>query len=175
MATANNAWPIPASTDYVKNGYDAIDDLGNAIDTSVGTGLLAWQSYSPTLSGGTTPAWSNGNATYDAKYCKIGKTVTVSILFTLGSTTGKGNASPIFTLPAGLPARVANVGIAPARFNRSASYYGFVIANTTTTMQLFLWNSASTYLNADVVTSAVPGAWTTGDYMSFQFTYETSA
>lgn len=33
--TPNYSWPIPAATDYVKDGYDAIDDLGNAIDTSL--------------------------------------------------------------------------------------------------------------------------------------------
>lgn len=40
--TPNYSWPIPVATDYVKDGYDAIADLGNAIDTTVaglGTGL----------------------------------------------------------------------------------------------------------------------------------------
>jgi hypothetical protein len=33
--TPNYNWPIPVATDYVKDGYDAIADLGNAIDTTV--------------------------------------------------------------------------------------------------------------------------------------------
>lgn len=33
--TPNYSWPIPVATDYVKDGYDAIADLGNAIDTTV--------------------------------------------------------------------------------------------------------------------------------------------
>lgn len=40
--TPNYGWPIPVATDYVKDGYDAIADLGNAIDTTVaglGSGL----------------------------------------------------------------------------------------------------------------------------------------
>jgi hypothetical protein len=34
--TTNNNWPTPADTDLVKNGADAIRDLGNAIDTTLG-------------------------------------------------------------------------------------------------------------------------------------------
>jgi Tfp pilus assembly protein PilV len=42
--TTNNNWPTPADTDLVKNGADAIRDLGNAIDTTLGV-------YSPVTSG----------------------------------------------------------------------------------------------------------------------------
>lgn len=36
MATTTHYnWPIPVATDYVKDGWDAIADLGNAIDTTV--------------------------------------------------------------------------------------------------------------------------------------------
>jgi hypothetical protein len=34
--TTNNGWPTPADTDLVKNGADAIRDLGQAIDTTLG-------------------------------------------------------------------------------------------------------------------------------------------
>ena len=42
--TTNNGWPTPADTDLVKNGADAIRDLGNAIDTTLGV-------YSPLTPG----------------------------------------------------------------------------------------------------------------------------
>jgi hypothetical protein len=35
--TPTYSWPIPDDTDLVKNGAEAIRDLGNAIDTTVGT------------------------------------------------------------------------------------------------------------------------------------------
>ena len=42
--TPNYSWPIPADTDLVKDGAEAIRDLGNAIDTTVdglpGAGLV---------------------------------------------------------------------------------------------------------------------------------------
>ena len=33
--TPNYGWPVPVATDYVKDGWEAISDLGNAIDTTV--------------------------------------------------------------------------------------------------------------------------------------------
>jgi hypothetical protein len=42
--TTNNGWPTPADTDLVKNGADAIRDLGQAIDTTLGV-------YSPVTPG----------------------------------------------------------------------------------------------------------------------------
>lgn len=33
--TPNFSWPVPVATDYVKDGWEAISDLGNAIDTTV--------------------------------------------------------------------------------------------------------------------------------------------
>lgn len=37
MATTspNYGWPEPTSSDFVKDGADAISDMGNAIDTTV--------------------------------------------------------------------------------------------------------------------------------------------
>jgi hypothetical protein len=40
--TPNYSWPVPVATDFVKDGWEAISDLGNAIDTTVaglGSGL----------------------------------------------------------------------------------------------------------------------------------------
>ena len=42
--TTNTGWPTPADTDLVKNGADAIRDLGDAIDTTLGV-------YSPVTPG----------------------------------------------------------------------------------------------------------------------------
>jgi hypothetical protein len=33
--TPNYGWPVPVATDYVKDGYAAIADLGDAIDATV--------------------------------------------------------------------------------------------------------------------------------------------
>jgi len=163
MATTNNAWPIPASTDYVKNGYDAIDDLGNAIDASVGTGLLAWQTYSPVLTGG----WTTGTGTFDARYAKLGKIVIVYFQFTVGNGT-KGT-SFTFSLP--VTGRATTGSFSPARLSRGATYYGVCSVGTTTAV-LSTFDSSTTYLSTAAVSSSIPGTWTTGDVMTTLFTYE---
>ena len=81
--TTNNGWVTPDNTAYVKDGASAIRSLGQSIDTSVGKGLLAWQTWAPVLSGG----WANGNGVWNARYAQIGKTVHVAAFFTLGTTT----------------------------------------------------------------------------------------
>ena len=42
--TTNNGWPTPVATDLVKDGWEAIKDLGDAIDTTLGV-------YAPSSSG----------------------------------------------------------------------------------------------------------------------------
>jgi hypothetical protein len=42
--TANNNWPYPESTDLVKDGATAIENLADAIDTTLGV-------YTPSSSG----------------------------------------------------------------------------------------------------------------------------
>jgi hypothetical protein len=44
MPTTNNNWPTPVATDLVKDGWEAIKDLGDAIDTTLGV-------YSPVTPG----------------------------------------------------------------------------------------------------------------------------
>jgi len=96
--TTNNGWDYPTSTDYVKDGATAIQTLATDIDTSVGTGLLAWTSYTPVLTATVTNP-TIGNSVWDAAYCKIGKTVHVRMKLTLGSTFSAGSGVYVFSLP----------------------------------------------------------------------------
>ncbi len=95
--TPNYSWPIPVATDYVKDGWEAISDLGNAIDTTVaglGTAaltLIKSQTIGTAVSSVTvTNAFS---ADYDTYLVTVsGGTASVNnsdIRFLLGaSTTG---------------------------------------------------------------------------------------
>ena len=67
--TTNNGWPTPVATDLVKDGWEAIKDLGDAIDTTLGV-------YSPatpmgvhlstvTFSGVASQAFTFASSTYD--------------------------------------------------------------------------------------------------------------
>lgn len=166
--TTNNAWTIPVSTDLVKNGATAISTLGSAIDTSIGTGLLAWQAYTPTLTG-----WGVGNGTWDARYCKMGKTVSIAITFTAGSTTTYGTGFT-FSLPAGMTARAAAGYIGTSAVASSVNATGIVTLPTTTTVRVFVNDSGNPYARAANITStgSVPGVWSSGSTVQAFITLE---
>jgi hypothetical protein len=71
MPTTNNNWPTPVATDLVKDGWEAIKDLGDAIDTTLGVyapstpglTLINTTSFSGVSSQSVNDVFS---ATYDA-------------------------------------------------------------------------------------------------------------
>ena len=162
--TTNNGWETPDDTDLVKDGALAMRTLGDDIDTSVGTGLLAWQSWAPTLSGG----WLNGNGTWSAYYATLGKTVFVQMQFTIGSTTTKGT-----TLTCSLP--VAAKRANKQCFNPMARIGGSIfnlMAEFASTTTFTTYYDTGTNGQAGSITSAAPGTWATNDTIQFCFTYE---
>lgn len=165
--TANNGWTIPAATDLVKNGYDAIDVLGNAIDASTGKGLIAWQTWSPVLSGG----WTNGSGTWSNNvYCQIGKIVIVRGSFLIG------NGSKGTNLLVSLPVTAKTAAVAPLDQGAGLAYLsgsiGTFYPSTTTTARALVFDSSTTYLSTAQITASVPKAWAAGDTFSFTLTYE---
>jgi hypothetical protein len=168
--TTNNGWDIPQSSDYVKLGADAIAELGQDIDTSVGTGLLAWATWAPTLSGG----WANGNGVWTASYAKLGKTVNVRGKFVVGSTTTKGTglniSLPVTASANAVLATSLYIGYAVAGGSSTVQLSGFVASTTTITLNAL--NAAGTYVVRANVSATVPATWATSDEIYFSFTYE---
>jgi hypothetical protein len=169
--TTNNGWDIPQSSDYVKLGADAIATLGQDIDTSVGTGLLAWTSFAPTLSGG----WANGNGVYTyAKYAKLGRIVLFAVDFTLGTTTTKGT-----TLTMSLPVTAASgsqLFTAQGIGSVGATVYPTIwFGASTTTINMAVSNSAGTYTVRTNITNTIPAAWGTGDIFRVAGYYESAS
>ncbi len=163
--TTNNSWDYPTSTDLVTNGALAIQTLADEIDTSVGTGLLAWQTYAPTLSGG----WANGNGTYSAQYAQVGKIVHVRLRFNIGSTTTKGT-NCVFSLPV-TAKNTFNQGLALLAIG-GTNYQGIVRNETTTQARILTAQASGTYLTVTQVTATIPDTWATSDTITFSFTYE---
>ena len=168
--TTNNGWLTPDDTAFVYQGAQAMRTLGQEIDTSVGTGLLAWQTYAPTLSGG----WANGNGTWTARYAQLGKTVFVRGKFVVGSLTTKGTGLTISLPVTATAAAVESTSIPPALAQAGGSntqlLFGYI--GTTSTFTLFAMNAAGTYLTRTNVTAAIPAAWATSDEINFHFTYQ---
>lgn len=166
--TTNNGWETPDDTDLVKDGALAIRTLGEEIDTSVGEGLLAWQSWAPTLGTG----WANGNGTWNAKYCQIGKTVHFWAEFVLGSTTTKGS-----TMTISLPVTAANAKSAEGSTHSiltdgAVRYLGVVIGSTTTAINLGTSVANATYTTWNAMSATTPFTWATGDSLTIGGTYE---
>jgi hypothetical protein len=145
--TTNNGWAYPTSTDLVTNGATAIQSLADGIDTSTGTGLLTWASWSPTLSGG----FANGNGVWTARYAKG---VNLSI-----------------TLPVTAQA-VSNMPFIVRYLCAGQEGVALAYVSTTTTLVVRIINVSSTYPVVTGVTATTPGTWTTSDEIEIAFTYE---
>jgi hypothetical protein len=170
--TTNNGWATPDDTSLVKDGASAIRTLGSAIDTSVGTGLLAWTAYTPTFTNLTV-----GNGTLNFAYAKLGKTVFVRGVFTFGSTSSVTGVGVNISIPV-----ASNAGIST---NHIFGFVGFfkpgtnsVVGSgayaTSTTVQLRPSVSSGAYVEMTNMSSTVPFTWAsaTGDNLKINFTYE---
>lgn len=170
MATVTplNNWPVPTSTDLVKDGAVAIEALGDAIDASVGSGLLAWQTWAPTLSGG----WLNGNGVWTAKYVQLGKTVIAVGYFVVGSSTTKGTGLDV-NLPVSATMAQSINGVAWCGLTSSSGFSPLIVRPIGNSgVNLFASNAAGTYVSAGSVTSTAPITWATNSVISFTLIYQ---
>jgi hypothetical protein len=166
--TTNNGWDYPTSTDLLKDGALAIQTLATDIDTSVGTGLLAWTSYTPTFSGFTL-----GNGTISFAYAQIGKTVHLRGAITFGSTsTYSGTFSftaPVNNFSTGGSPIVGNAYFADTG---TQTYLGYVRASGASAFVWNVINASGTYAFPASVTNTVPHTWANTDAIVLQATYQ---
>lgn len=163
--TPINGWPVPVSTDLVKDGAVAIESLGDAIDTSIGTGLQAWGTYAPTVSGGFVV----GTGTFATYFKQIGKIVHYQVTFTLATGFTIGNF--VMTLP--VTARVASAQVHTAWCNAGGTSYPlFARMTSATQVNVLLINASGTYAQTGALAASAPGVWATGNIISITGTYE---
>lgn len=171
-STTNNGWETPDDTDLVKDGALSIRTLGSAIDTSVGTGLLAWTSYTPTLGGA---GWSVGAGSINGYYSKLGKNINfqIRVVFGAGATFGAGR--PTLSLPVTARTTSGNIDfvtdIAYEDASAGARYSG-TAESSTSALDLFAWNSSTTYLSITGLSSTIPMTWAANDVIYVSGTYE---
>jgi hypothetical protein len=164
--TTNNGWTIPQSTDLVSQGATAIATLGNGIDTSVGTGLKAWTSFTPTMTG-----WGTGNGSFNSAYALLGKIVIWRCVFTAGTTTTFAG-SPTLTIPvtaktgaAGNYYPLCRVVYTPAAgFNTGTAWL-----SSTTSLVMNADRVDGTYGTNAAISATVPGTWAANSNNTFQF------
>lgn len=132
--TPNYGWPVPTSTDLVKDGATAIEDLGDAIDATVfglpGSGLTLIKQQTVGTAVSTVTVTGAFSATYDAyKIIISGGAASVSdaVNIQFGSTiTGYYSARPRVTLATGAISANATVNGTSLQFG-SCNTSGFVV------------------------------------------------
>lgn len=126
------------------------------------TGIqAAWTSYTPTLTNITL-----GNGTVVARYLQIGKTITVSFLFTAGSTTTYGGAFSV-SLPVTAQAGNASLAVGGCLANPAGTRFACVAGLASTTTVSFALPGGGS-----VGSPSAPGTWGTTSVMGFTITYE---
>jgi hypothetical protein len=167
--TPNYGWPVPTSTDLVKDGATAIEALGDAADATVfGLGVSgAWTAFTPTLTNITL-----GNGTLTARYKQIGKTVVAQVRLTFGTTTSITGAPTRVNLP--VTAATANDFSFPMYIldSGAADYIGRAQLFNTAYLELYVNAVGGTYGAISAISSTVPMTWTTNDKFSINFVYE---
>jgi hypothetical protein len=125
-----------------------------------------------------TPSFTNltvGNGTLTAKYIKIGKTIIARVHFVFGNSSAVSGAVS-FTLPVtsvsypGI-ATVQPIGVAEY-FSVSTIIEGWVAWASTTSANVYVKNSAGTYVVFAVLSSTVPYTWATAMEIHLNLCYE---
>jgi hypothetical protein len=140
----------------------------------------AWISYTPTWTSQGSVQPSFGNATFNCRYQKIGRTVNVKFWINFGSTTNFG-ASPTssdnwqFSLPV-TAANAADDGLGFLEMYQNATNYGLarVKLYSTTGFRLGVSPGSTAAIGGDV-DSISPFVWASGNYLRGSFTYESAS
>lgn len=175
--SVNGSKIADSSIDTVHLADDSIDSQ-HYVDGSIDTVHLAdeaWSSYTPTLTGIST-----GNGTLDADYIRLGSTVFVRVIWTMG-TTSSVSSEPRFTLPDGDSLHgdytpVSVLGHAVCADSNGFIYNGFVteVSGDTSKVRAMLQAANGTYVtqSGGTITSTSPFTWTNPDRIELYFHYE---
>jgi hypothetical protein len=144
--TTNYNWPIPEDTDLVKDGAEAIRDLGNAIDTTVdglgGGGLIHIETR--TVSAAAAESFNNVfSADYDFYKVIMSLTNSTSLVLTMRyRTSGTDNSTSNYytqTLQA------SNTSVTASRVNNAGNL--FTVSNNYGGSGIFLLEIGNPFAN----------------------------
>jgi len=170
----------PASPFEGQEIYETDTDLSLTWSGSawVQTGSIgAWTSFTPTVTGYGGLSLSNGNATIEGKYTRIGRTVHFRARWVLGSTTSFNNTNGYFFC--GLPITSAsqwNPGVWASLLDSGSSHYiAMPMMGDGSTSGIGVGGvfTGSTY--ASQAAPTVMFSWTPGDSIFWGGTYEAAS
>jgi hypothetical protein len=132
------------------------------------SGLPAWTTYTPSLSGSITI----GNGTLTGRYMESNTTVIAEVTVLFGSTTTI-NSTVFLGLP--FAAQSANGGSQihslHLRDEGTATYTGHAIVSGSSVV-CYIDGASSTYVTSIGINSTTPFTWTTTDFIKLNITYE---
>ena len=121
-----------------------------------------------------TPSWTNltiGNGTQAHIYTKVGNTVILEGVITLGSTSSISGSLNDATLPFTPNTSQRAFGTAYYLDNGTANYVGTIFVTESNSLPLVTRNTSGTYETYSNLSSTVPFTWTTGDVIRYSITY----
>ncbi len=172
--TTNNGWTTPDDTDLVKDGALAIRTLGSAIDTSVGTGLLAWQDFDTFTVSGT--GWNFGStATKNGRYVQLGKIVMFDYEIVAGGTgIAAGSAALTLSLPVNANSNTTEF-ITAGRYDDASTSINYQLTGQisgTGVVMLIPTVSGTLIRLSSLASTTLPAALATGDTVRISGFYE---
>lgn len=170
-ATARNT-AIPSPTEGMVTYQQSNDHMTIYSGTEWVPFDIAWQTYTPTISGITLGSGS----TTSAAYAVIGKTVIVQFYFALGSTTTV-NGDVSFSLPINHASsnRSGQAGTCVITDASPATRYpgSVLLSGTPGYAFLRVGNAAGTYVTQVALSSSIPIAvWAVNDSISATIVYQ---
>lgn len=148
-----------------------VDNSATLTDNSSNSSIVdprqvAFQSYTPAWTGSVVdPAIGDGSII--GRYTRRGYTCTAVATITMGSTTTFGTGTWFVSLPFVPSTALEQNGSLRITDTGTAFYVGTVQTLTDATARVQLYTNAA----ANVVTSAIPMTWASGDSLSFSITY----
>ena len=171
----------PASPFKGQTIYEGDTDLSYTYNGSswvqTGNSTGAWTSFTPTVTGYSSLNLTNGNATIDGKYTRIGRTICFRARWVFGSTTSFNATNGYFFL--GLPVTAAsslNAGLSASILDSGIAHYPVVpLIPDSSTSALAI---GGIYTNGTYATFAQPTAmftWGIGDTIYWGGVYEAAS
>ena len=154
MPTTNNNWPTPVATDLVKDGWEAIKDLGDAIDTTLGVyapstpglTLINTTSFSGVSSQSVNNVFTSTYKDYFIKTTFVGDAANVSASLRLRAS-GADNSSAVYDFQeSAAAATVVSAAASNAQTSFSISAGGRRNQNSTITFFRPQTNTPTNYL-----------------------------
>jgi len=138
--TTNYSFPTPADTDLVKNGADAIRDLGDAVDTAMNTALgtkksglvlLNTTSFSAVASQSINDVFSSTYDSYKILINAVGSTdLTLNLRFRVSGSDNSNSSYDYQTVA------VASTTLTGSRATSQTSAYIFVLRTSANELEL---------------------------------------